>query len=87
MTITELPPGTPTKIAYRAINGDDATGELDNMEKPFVTLPAIFKAFGAFVPGTFIPQIKDIGYLPQPRVKPAVVVPVTPSQVPASFDI
>lgn len=81
MTITQLPEGTPTKVAYRAINGDDATAELDNPAKPFCSMDAIFQALQALPAGSCIPEIKDIGYLPQPRVKSGASAP-TPTPAP-----
>lgn len=76
MKVIKLPPGTPVKIAYIAMNGDDATAELDNMEKPFLSMVPIMEILKEQSEKLeFILEIKNIGYLPQPRAATPLPVP------------
>jgi len=49
------------KTAYLAINGDDATAQLDDPSKPFKTQAAAEEALGPHKPHT---QLIDLGYIP-----------------------
>ncbi len=48
------------KTAYLAINGDDATAQLDDPDHPFKTMAAALVALKPFAPNT---SIKDLGYI------------------------